>query len=522
MAVRKIETELALTGEKAFNDAMKAVNSNLKTLRSDMAAVSAEFDENANSVDALTAKNKILQDSVEQQRVKVDALRQMYEKTAKASGENSAAADKWKQQLNFATVELAKQEKELRKNNAALDEARRAADSAENAVEDMADAADEVARSAGKASDSLEEMSDTADKADGILPRVAAGFGNVAAGAAQAGAAVLAVAAGLGTAAVTTMVSFARESAEAAKAAADAGETLSETQQAWLAYSDKLEGLDSAAAKAKRAIGGILLPQLSELSTDGADYLRNFAQSMEEAAGDSEKQAEVISEYAVEGARLLREKLPEYVQTGKILLGGVKDGLKEMAPELWAAAGPLLQDFLNNLEAKGPEVVSKLVTGITDALPKLGELAGDMVYKLTTYLLDNLDEIAAAGLKLGVAFMEAIAEAIGGAVAALHEKLSGVFSLLSTNMHFQTTGTFQPMNIPGYESGLYRVPYDDYLARLHKDEMVLTAGEAALYRSGRGPGRTVYSNITIHTQHLTPEEMERILDTIDRKLGDAM
>lgn len=37
-----------------------------------------------------------------------------------------------------------------------------------------------------------------------------------------------------------------------------------------------------------------------------------------------------------------------------------------------------------------------------------------------------------------------------------------------------------------HATGLVRVPYDGYLARLHKNEAVLTSGEAALWRSGMG------------------------------------
>lgn len=47
MAVRTIATDFTLTGEKEFNDQMKAVNANLKNLKSDMAAVSSEFADNA-------------------------------------------------------------------------------------------------------------------------------------------------------------------------------------------------------------------------------------------------------------------------------------------------------------------------------------------------------------------------------------------------------------------------------------------------------------------------------------------
>ena len=43
--------------------------------------------------------------------------------------------------------------------------------------------------------------------------------------------------------------------------------------------------------------------------------------------------------------------------------------------------------------------------------------------------------------------------------------------------------------LPGHASGLENVPYDNYIARLHKGETVLTAKEASAYRSGEGNTR---------------------------------
>lgn len=548
MAVRKIETELALTGEKAFNDAMKAVNSNLKTLRSDMAAVSAEFDENADSVDALSAKNKILQDSVEQQRVKVDALRQMHEKQVATYGENSAQADKYKQQLNFATVELAKQEKELRRNSAALEAARRSADSAENAAEDLADTADDVAESADEATESLNKMSDASEKAGGLIPKVAEGFGNLATGAAQAGAAVLAVGAGLGVAGVTAMVSFAKEAAEAAKTAEEAGMTLTATDRKWLDFAGHLDNLDASAAKAKRALGGILLPQLRTLSTEGATYLEDLAQSLEEAGDDTEKQAKVISEFMVKGAMLLTENIPEYIDAGKELVGGLTQGLKEAGPILWAEALPIAQGFLQSLRENGPEyveaavgmltnlcsylasnadmaiaaggdVLGEIVGGITAALPELGTAAGEVIGSLAAYLLDpdTIDAVVNAAWDLGVALAKCIWNALKETFISI-SNVPGLVDVLNANMQYQHTGTVGPIAIPGFADGLDRVPYDNYLARLHKDEMVLTAREADTYRRGGGKIRTI-ETLVIQTQHLDDAEMHRILDEINRMLG---
>ena len=122
MATRRIDTEIGITlaGEREFNDQMKAVNNNLKNLKSEMAAAASEFDGNADSTEALTKKQRILQDTYDQQKEKVRALSQMLEKQVEKFGEDSAAADKYRQQLNYAQAELNKTGKSLDAVNDAL------------------------------------------------------------------------------------------------------------------------------------------------------------------------------------------------------------------------------------------------------------------------------------------------------------------------------------------------------------------------------------------------------------------
>ena len=107
MAVREISTSIKLDGEQAFNDQMKALNNNTKNLRSEMSALSAEFASNAGSVEALTAKQAVQQEIVDQQAEKVRALEQAYSEVAEANGEASAEADRYRQQLNSARAALA-------------------------------------------------------------------------------------------------------------------------------------------------------------------------------------------------------------------------------------------------------------------------------------------------------------------------------------------------------------------------------------------------------------------------------
>lgn len=409
MATRQIATEIVLGGEKEFNSAMTAINSNLKTLRTDMAATSAEFDGNADSIDALTAKQKILAETAAQNDAKVDALRQRYEHLKATLGEDAAATDKAKQALNQAIVAQQKAAKAAKENADALEAAQKAAREEaaaqeaanksasaytpvtqkaagaaktfgsslkafgskvkESATEvkaaahhvpvlgealDVVGAAGKVAKvglhAAGTAAKAVGTASATAAK--GVASASAAmakGFGKVAAGAAKGLAVATAAAAAMGTAVITTMASFAKESAEAAQAAKNAGETLSESQEKWLAYSESLSGLDASVASAKSALGGILLPMLSDLSTQGADFLNSFAADMEAAGTDTAAQTQVITDYIVKGATMIKEQLPQYLEAGKAILSGLVDGLGEASPELIDMGLDLVMELVDGI-----------------------------------------------------------------------------------------------------------------------------------------------------------------------------
>lgn len=69
--------------------------------------------------------------------------------------------------------------------------------------------------------------------------------------------------------------------------------------------------------------------------------------------------------------------------------------------------------------------------------------------------------------------------------------------------------------IPGFETGLNRVPRDNFLARLHRDEAVLNRNEARMWREGKANGATVSVQIgTIRATNRRDihKEVYRVLD----------
>lgn len=569
MVNRTIGTELKLTGEKEFNQQMKAINSGLKTTRSDMAALSSEFDGNANSMKALTEKQKLLQSSVDQHKAKVEALTTQYKAAAATYGENSYSAQKYRQLLNQATVALNKETAALEKNADAMKEKFTAGLRA-------------VASGAGTIFTGIGKGVGTA--ASGV----AKGVGVITAASA---AGVAAIGAG-GVVALATMANMAREAAEAAKAAKEAGETLTESQQQWLEYSNQLDALDASVQGAKGALAGVLLPMLGELSTEGEAFLNDFTRDMTAAAGDTGKQTQVLSDYIVKGATLIKEKLPEYIESGKELFEGLAEGLGENgdelmgmgldlvydlldgiishAPELAQAGIALIQKLTQSLIERGPdltassiEMVAQIVTGLAQAAPSLIPAAVQLVMQLVTALIQNAPMLLEAGLELIFGIITGILNGLGdigntadtlidtfvekllsndskvlqfggkvidwirdgisnawdGLVSWFNGLWDNLFSNRSVNVNVNKNGG----GVDGsHAGGLSYVPFDGYLALLHRGETVLTAAEADDYRRGK-TGQTVKQfHLEIHTQSLSKEELDMIVAYVNRKLGEDL
>lgn len=502
MATKSINTKLKLEGEAEFNDQIKAINSNLKTLRSDMKVVTATYDDNGSSIAALNEKQKILDQTQEESAKKVALLKARYDEACKAYGENSSAAQRYKQQLNSATVAEMKAADAAKANAEAIKEAKAAAGpyitvtqrmvtalknlgtSVKTGAKNILDfahhipvvgeAMDVAAGSAkllwgalklpvnlinslGKGADKIKQFTENFKKmgeAAKIVgaPITAAGnqVKNFVGGIGKITAVSMGAAAALGSLGVVglkMMTDYAKQAAEAAKAAQEAGEPLTDTQAKWLAFSGQLDALDASVASAKAALGGVLLPVLSDLSEEGAQFMSDFAADMEAASGDVSKQGQVMAEYIGKGAQLIKTKLPEYMAVGKELLKGLGEGLAEEGPELLEMGFDLLTELLDSiiefapqmgdgavqlmntliegLGEKGPdlltsavEMVTSLVAGLAQAAPDMIPAAANLVVTLITALVQAAPDLLLAGLELIYGIISGISDGLGDIVGA--------------------------------------------------------------------------------------------------------
>lgn len=174
--------KIGVEGEKEFKKALSEINQNFKVLGSEMKLVSSQFDKNDKSVDALTARNKVLSKEIDEQKNKIELLKQALDNASTSFGENDRRTQQWQIKLNNAQAALNDLEKELKDNNDTLDKTADELNDAEKEADDFGDEIDD----AGKQSDSA---GGKFSKVKGIV----AGFGKALAGATAAiGAAAVA------------------------------------------------------------------------------------------------------------------------------------------------------------------------------------------------------------------------------------------------------------------------------------------------------------------------------------------
>ena len=174
--------KIGVEGEKEFKKALAEINQNFKVLGSEMKLVSSQFDKNDKSVDALTARNQVLNKEIDEQKNKIELLKQALDNASNSFGENDRRTQQWQIKLNNAQATLNDLEKELKDNNDTLDKTADELNDAEKEADDFGDEIDD----AGKQSDSA---GGKFSKVKGIV----AGFGKALAGATAAiGAAAVA------------------------------------------------------------------------------------------------------------------------------------------------------------------------------------------------------------------------------------------------------------------------------------------------------------------------------------------
>ena len=118
-----INTKFSLSGEKEYKAAISQIGDGMRVLNSEMRKVESEYAKNADSVEALTKVNDVLERKIYSQTEKIETLKAALQTSAEKYGVADKRTMAWQASLNNAEAELYKMKDALEENNAELDKA---------------------------------------------------------------------------------------------------------------------------------------------------------------------------------------------------------------------------------------------------------------------------------------------------------------------------------------------------------------------------------------------------------------
>lgn len=506
MATRIISTRISVDGEKEYKQQMSSVNSELKTLKTEMSLTEAEFRGQANSVEALTAKDKILRQEVEQQQEKVRALEQAVADATEAYGENDKRTDQWKQSLNRAKTEMIKLNDQLDDNSRYLDEAKRSSDKTAKSI-------DEFGKEVKDAGDKLDDAGGGMKGFVGLLDEMKGMLvgGAVVAGVKELAGAVMEIEEStreyrqiLGT--LETSGQAAGYAAEETTAAYERlygilGDTQStattvanlqaigleqetlmqlidQVTGAWATYGDSIpiDGLAESVNETIKAqqVTGTFADVLNWGTKEGETFGITMRESTE--ANKEWNDAVADCKSAEDYFNLALQQCSSDAERANLVMQAMASQGLAQTSEAWRQNN---EDIvaMNEAQAKWDEAMAGLGETVAPAAEALKSFGADAIVWVT--------------------------EKIQGAVEWINKAIDAYKSLTSwlnkdSDARLQAGVAAYNARVDGsHASGLARVPYDGYIAELHRDERILTAAESKVWDSIQRGDTSAGSNISV-------------------------
>lgn len=265
------------------------------------------------------------------------------------------------------------------------------------------------------------------------------------------------------------------------------------------AASNILPRIEAALNGAAKLIESLVPPIMAELPSLIETVLPQLAQSAVNivqtlVTGISANAAQLIDS-AIQIITVLGngiyQMLPTVAQSALQIVLTLVSKLNENLPQMLDTAGQMLIAF---------------VEGVSEHLPDIMLAAASIVETLLTYFIEHLPDIVEGAMQMGDAVIDGIIDGISAAWDSLVSWFNGLWDNLfgnrSVNVDVNSSGTDG-----SHAGGLDYVPYNNYVAALHRGEMVLTADEADSYRRGKGSGSGFTLTQNIYAAKQTPVEL---------------
>lgn len=188
-----------------------------------------------------------------------------------------------------------------------------------------------------------------------------------------------------------------------------------------------------------------------------------------------------------------------WLNLGKTAMTFLQNGIKSMISSLQATGKSVLDSIVNsikylpeNLASIGSKSINGFVSSIRNLLGNVKGAAQDVAngilneIKRIPSIMENLGREIMNSLFNGIKSMgNQIKNYFSDLVSFVSDKISSISNKASGAKRLAVNGS--------HKTGLSYVPFNGYIAELHKGERVLTAGENKAYSSGSGTVQNIFN-----------------------------
>lgn len=209
------------------------------------------------------------------------------------------------------------------------------------------------------------------------------------------------------------------------------------------AFQDNLDRMSNVAQAAKQALGGVLLPTLTDLSGDGVKLLGEFSGALSQTEGEVDKIGSVIESFAPKAVSLVETHFPKILTVIQSVLAALLPAIMTIAPQLISMAGTLIEQVASSISQNADSFISaftSLFTSVTNSistlLPVIIPLAIQLIMALCNGLIENAPLLISGALSIVDTLVnsfltaENIEKLVTGATSIITGLLSGLTEAL--------------------------------------------------------------------------------------------
>ena len=252
------------------------------------------------------------------------------------------------------------------------------------------------------------------------------------------------------------------------------------------AWSNLITGIADENADLETLINNLVTSIVGDGTEENLGVLGNVLPAVERALDGAGKLIEGILPVIIDKVpTIINDWLPKILNSGISIIRSILDGMVQNQGDIVSGVVTTINTLVNGIMDNLPQIlvtgvmlIGQIASGLIQGLPDLLYRIPEIIVEIWNAFANNADVF----LEIGRSIVVGIWEGIKSLWSSLTENFSGLWRSLSMAQNYQITGTIAPVN-GSHASGLSYVPFDGYIAELHKGERVLTADEARGYNS---------------------------------------